>query len=87
MDRYKLIRGIAGSLGLAGCIALLAGQARAADPLAPIEPDPIAAYREYSDKCSANAAKSFAEHAVKADGAPDLPCQRPALSIAAKEKG
>ena len=31
--------------------------------------------------------KSFAEHAVKADGAPDLPCQRPALSIAAKEKG
>ena len=41
LDHYKLIRGIAGSLGLAGCIALLAGQARAADPLAPIEPDPI----------------------------------------------
>ena len=41
MNRFKLIRGIAGSLGLAGCIALLAGQARAADPLAPIEPAPI----------------------------------------------
>ena len=37
MRHFRLIRGIAGSLGLAGCIALLAGQARAADPLAPMD--------------------------------------------------
>jgi predicted transglutaminase-like cysteine proteinase len=41
LQQLKLLRGIAGSLGLAACVALLAGQARAADPLAPVEPAPI----------------------------------------------
>lgn len=41
LRRLTFIRAVAGALGLAGCTLLLANQAHAADPLAPLEPAPI----------------------------------------------